>query len=166
MLSGSDGEEGDDEDGLARHVWDQYTNSRTDLTKAREKLNTRVSLLEMTSAPDNLATAPKVEVTGESKAADKKPLGGKVDVPVVPEDQKSKVLQLRKKPSMDLTVTAGKDSESGGFPLTRLFGSKVKFTSVRLNCSNPPHWALCRSTLSWCSCWCSSASSSTSSSSS
>ena len=106
MLSGSDVEEGDDEDGLARHVWDQYTNSRTDLTKAREKLNTRVSLLEMTSAPDNLATAPKVEVTGESKISDKKPLGGKVDVPVVPEDQKSKVLQRRKKPSMDLNVIA------------------------------------------------------------
>ena len=161
-------EEGDDEDGLARHVWDQYTNSRTDLTKAREKLNTRVSLLEMTSAPDNLATAPKVEVTGESKAADKKPLGGKVDVPGVPEDQKSKVLQLRKKPSMDLTVTAGKDSESGGSTLTRLFGSKVKFSSAVCwsKLFKPPHRALCRLTLSWCSCWCSSASSSTSSSSS
>ena len=53
----------------------------------------------MTSAPaDNLVTAAKVEVAGESKTADKKPLGGQVDVPVVPEDQKSKVLQRRKKP--------------------------------------------------------------------
>ena len=125
MLSGSDGEEGDEDDGLARHVWDQYTNSRTDLTKARERLNTRVSLLEMTSAPDNLAPAPKLEVTEESKTADKKPLGGKVDVPVVPEVQKSKVLQLRKKPSVDLSRTASKDSDSRGSTLTRLLGSKV-----------------------------------------
>ena len=116
--------EGDDDDGgLARHVWQQYTNSNTDLTKARERHSTPMSLLEMTSEANNIATA-----TEESKTADKKPLGGKVDV-TESEDQKSKVLQLRKKPSIDLTGTgtasASKDSEAAGSTLTRMFGSKV-----------------------------------------
>ena len=43
-------------------AWDWYTN----LTKARERLNG--CILEMTSAPaDNLVTAAKVEVAGESQ---------------------------------------------------------------------------------------------------
>ena len=67
----------DDEGGLARHVWEQYTNSKTDLTKARERrenISNRskpLSLLEMTSESTNTATAPKA--TEESKTADKKP---------------------------------------------------------------------------------------------
>ena len=78
----------------------------------------------MTSEGNNIATAPKV--TEESKTAAAKPLGGKVDV-AVPEDQKSKVLQLKKKPSMDLTGTAiaNKDSVPAASTLTRMFGSKV-----------------------------------------
>ena len=129
-LSGSDVEAEDDEDdGLARHVWDKYTNSKTDLTKTRERrenisaLRKPVSLLEMTSEVNNLATAPKV--TEEYKPGDKKTPSGNV---VESESEKSKVLQLRKKPSVDLTGTASKDSESAGSTLTRLFGSKVKFT--------------------------------------
>ena len=133
VLSGSE-VEGDDDDGLARHVWQQYTNSKTDLTKgkARERLSTPVSLLEMASEGNNIALAPKV--TEESKTAAAKPLGGKVDV-AEPDDQKSKVLQLKKKPSMDLTVTgiASKDSVSAGSTLTRMFGSKVIFISVHHN---------------------------------
>ena len=130
-MSGSDVEVDDEDDGLARHVWDKYTNSKTDLTKARERLENisalrkPVSLLEMTSETNNIATAPKV--TEESKPADKTPLGGKV---AVPEDEKLKVLQLRKKPSMDLTERGpgSKDSDSAGLTLTRLFGSKAMFT--------------------------------------
>ena len=120
-LSGSDVEAEDD--GLARHVWDKYTNSKTDLTKTRERrenisaLRKPVSLLEMTSEVNNLATAPKV--TEEYKPGDKKTPSGKV---VESESE------LRKKPSVDLTGTASKDSESAGSTLTRLFGSKVKFT--------------------------------------
>ena len=100
MLSGSDVEVDDEDDGLARHVWDKYTNSKTDLTKARERLENISALRKSVSIleTNNLTTAP--QVTEESKPADKKPLGGKV---AVPEDNKSKVLQLRKKPSMDLT---------------------------------------------------------------
>ena len=123
MLTGSDVEV-DEDDGLARHVWDKYTNSKTDLTKASERLENNsalrkpVTLLEMTSETNNLATAPKV--TEESKPAVKKPLD-------VPEDEKSKVLKLRKKPSGDLTGP-GVNEKSAGSTLTRLFGSKVMFT--------------------------------------
>ena len=130
-LSGSDVEAEDD--GLARHVWDKYTNSKTDLTKTRERrenisaLRKPVSLLEMTSEVNNIATAPKV--TEDSKPADKKSPSGKV---AVPEDGKSKVLQ--KKPSMDLTGPGSKDSESAGSTLTRLFGSKVMFTFTINSC--------------------------------
>ena len=107
----------EDNDDLARHVWEQYTTSKTDLTKARERLDsisarcTPVSPVKVTSA-----AASKVETTQESKTT------SKVDVP---ENKKSKVLQLRQKPPLDLTGTASKESESVGSALTRIFGSKV-----------------------------------------
>ena len=123
-------EEGEDNDGLVRHVWDQYTNSKTDLTKARDRLE-NISALR---TPDNIATAPNVEVTKHSKASYKTPLSGKVESP---EDSKSKVLQLNKKPSTNLTGTGRKESESVsesvGSALTRIFGSKV---------GNAHHWLL------------------------
>ena len=132
-------EEGEDNDGLVRHVWDQYTNSKTDLTKARDRLGnisalrTPVSLLEMTSGRDNIATDPKEEVTKQSK-----PVSGKVEAP---EDSKSKVLPLNKKPSMNLTGTGSKDSESVGSALIRMFGSKVGNTHHCLLKSSTPHCA-------------------------
>ena len=59
-------------------MWEQYTNSKTDLTKVRERLDSiSASPVEVTTA-----VAPKVE----SKTTTK------VDVDV-PEDKKSKVLQ-------------------------------------------------------------------------
>ena len=127
-------EEGEDNDGLVRHVWDQYTNSKTDLTKARDRLE-NISALR---TPDNIATAPNVEVTKHSKVSYKTPLSGKVESP---EDSKSKVLQLNKKPSTNLTGTCSKDSESVGSALTRIFGSKVGNTHHCLLKSSTPHCA-------------------------
>ena len=116
-------EEGEDNDGLVRHVWDQYTNSKTDLTKARDRLE-NISTLR---TPDNIATAPNVEVTKHSKTSYKTPLSGKIEAP---EDSK--------------TGTDSKDSESVGSALTRIFGSKVGNAH---HCLFKSFTLLCRSTL-------------------
>ena len=105
FLSGSDVQAADDDDDLARHVWQHYTTSGTDLTKARERLES----LSAPRPPVTSATATKVETS-------------KVDVP---EEKKSKVLQMKQKPPLDLTGTLSKNSELAGSALTKMFGSKV-----------------------------------------
>merc|ERR1719221_1718700 len=111
-FSSSDVQAADDDDDLARHVWQHYTTSGTDLTKARERLES----LSATRPPVTSATVTKVETS-------------KVDVP---EEKKSKVLQMKQKPPLDLTGTLSKNSEFAGSALTNMFGSKVNSVLVLL----------------------------------
>ena len=76
------------------------------MAKARERLESLSALRSSTSPKETTKTE-------ESKTPTKAAVYG---------DKKSKVLQLRQKPPLDLAGTTNKDSES---LLTRVFGSKV-----------------------------------------